>query len=66
VAHAAAIVSIRGKIIFLIDVDNTLLNNDKAAADLKGHLTSEVGEQKQERYWARFERLRQELNLKPA
>jgi len=50
-----------GTISFLIDVDNTLLNNDRVAADLKGHLTREVGAERQERYWTLFEHLRQEL-----
>lgn len=49
------------KIVFLIDVDNTLLNNDRVAADLKRHLSSAVGENCQERYWKLFEQLRQEL-----
>ena len=51
----------RSKIVCLIDVDNTLLNNDRVAADLKRHLSCEVGEDRQERYWALFEQLRQEL-----
>src|SRR5580704_10218898 len=50
-----------GNIVFLIDVDNTLLNNDRVADDLKRHLTREVGAERQERYWAIFEQLRQEL-----
>ncbi len=51
----------RGKVVFLIDVDNTLLDNDHVADDLKRHLTREVGAERQERYWALFEQLRQEL-----
>jgi FMN phosphatase YigB (HAD superfamily) len=51
----------RGKIVFLLDVDNTLLDNDRVAEDLKRHLTRAVGAQRQERYWALFEQLRQEL-----
>jgi len=50
-----------GKINFLVDVDNTLLNNDRVADDLKRYLTREVGAERQERYWALFEQLRQEL-----
>jgi hypothetical protein len=49
------------KVVFLLDVDNTLLDNDRVAADLKHHLTREVGAELQERYWALFEQLRQEL-----
>jgi len=50
-----------GKIDFLLDVDNTLLNNDRVADDLKRHLTRKVGAERQERYWQLFEQLRQEL-----
>ena len=48
-------------IVFLLDVDNTLIDNDRVAADLKRHLTREVGAERQERYWAIFEALRAEL-----
>ncbi len=51
----------RSQIVFLVDVDNTLLDNDRVAADLKRHLTREVGAERQERYWALFEELRQQL-----
>jgi hypothetical protein len=46
---------------FLFDVDNTLLDNDRVAADLKRHLEREVGQERQERFWAIFEELRTEL-----
>lgn len=51
----------RSPVVFLLDVDNTLLNNDRVAEDLQRHLTREVGEERQARYWAIFEELRQEL-----
>jgi hypothetical protein len=47
--------------VFLFDVDNTLLDNDKVTVDLKEHLEREVGHERQQRYWAIFERLRAEL-----
>jgi FMN phosphatase YigB (HAD superfamily) len=47
--------------VFLFDVDNTLLDNDAVAADLRRHLTSEFGAARQQRYWDEFERLRAEL-----
>jgi FMN phosphatase YigB (HAD superfamily) len=47
--------------IFLFDVDNTLVNNDRVSEDLKRHLASKVGEACQQRYWEIFERLRTEL-----
>ncbi len=49
------------KVVFLIDVDNTLLDNDRVAADLKRYLSQAVGAERQKRYWAIFEQLRQEL-----
>jgi hypothetical protein len=47
--------------VYLFDVDNTLLDNDHVAADLRQHLTEEFGAERQQRYWDEFERLRQEL-----
>ena len=51
----------RHSVIFLFDVDNTLLDNDRVSADLKRHLEKEVGHEGQQRYWAFFEELRAEL-----
>ena len=48
-------------VVFLFDVDNTLLDNDRVTADLKHHLEQTVGHERQENYWAIFERLRTEL-----
>src|SRR5437016_10991 len=48
-------------VVFLLDVDNTLLDNDRVAADLKRHLTKGLGVQRQERYWAIFEELRRQV-----
>jgi phosphoserine phosphatase len=48
-------------VVFLFDVDNTLLDNDRVTDDLKRHLEQTVGHERQENYWAIFERLRTEL-----
>src|SRR5947209_106111 len=48
-------------VVFLLDVDNTLLDNDQVAADLREHLSAAFGAARQERYWAIFEELRSEL-----
>ena len=48
-------------VVFLLDVDNTLLDNDRVVADLMRHLEREVGHERQQRYWAIFEELREEL-----
>src|SRR5215471_5674475 len=49
------------QVVFLFDVDNTLLDNEKVAADLQAHLVSEVGTEGAEEYWHIFEQLRTEL-----
>jgi FMN phosphatase YigB (HAD superfamily) len=49
------------QVVFLFDVDNTLVDNDRIAADLKRHLSKEVGEGRQQQYWEIFEQLRAEL-----
>jgi len=49
------------KVVFLFDVDNTLLNNDQVTRDLQNHLEREVGSYGARRYWAIFESLRSDL-----
>jgi hypothetical protein len=49
------------RVVFLLDVDNTLLDNDRIVEDLKLHLIRAFGAKRQERYWAIFEQLREEL-----
>jgi FMN phosphatase YigB (HAD superfamily) len=46
---------------FLLDVDNTLLDNDRVTEDLKRYLAKAFGAGCQRRYWTIFERLRKEL-----
>jgi len=49
------------KTVFLFDVDNTLLDNDRVTEDLRRHLESQVGPERAQRYWDIFETLRSEL-----
>jgi FMN phosphatase YigB (HAD superfamily) len=49
------------RVVFLFDVDNTLLDNDKVAADLQRHLAIELGAEGAQEYWRIFEQLRTEL-----
>jgi FMN phosphatase YigB (HAD superfamily) len=49
------------EIVFLFDVDNTLLNNDRVLDDLLLHIESEFGAARRDRYLAIFEQLRAEL-----
>ena len=49
------------EVVFLLDVDNTLLDNDAVIEDLKQHLIDAMGAECQQRYWELFEQLREEL-----
>ena len=51
----------RVKVVFLFDVDNTLLDNDHVIADLSQYLKHEVGPQRARCYWTIFEQLRAQL-----
>jgi FMN phosphatase YigB (HAD superfamily) len=48
-------------VVFLLDVDNTLLDNDRIIADLKQYLAQAFGVECQQRYWNIFEQRRAEL-----
>ncbi len=47
--------------VFLFDVDNTLLDNDRISHDLKSYLKREVGHEQEAHYWTIFEQLRAEI-----
>ena len=49
------------RVVFLFDVDNTLLNNDRVIADLRQHLAETFGDALMAEYWKIFEELRTEL-----
>ena len=51
----------KSEVVFLLDVDNTLLDNDRVVADLRKHLGRALGVDRQARYFAIFEELRREL-----
>ena len=48
-------------IVFLVDVDNTLVDNDGIQQDLKDHLERTYGVAARERYWRILEDLFVEL-----
>ena len=48
-------------VVFLFDVDNTLLDNDRFAADLSARLEESFGRAGRERYWVINAKLRDEL-----
>jgi len=49
------------KLTYLLDVDNTLLDNDAVIEDLRKHLRNAFGADLERRYWEIFEELRREL-----
>lgn len=49
-------------VVFLLDVDNTLLDNDHIVTDRGHHLTYEFGHESLDRYWDSFEGLRNDLD----
>jgi len=50
--------------VFLVDVDNTLVDNDRIQDDLKRHLEREFGVACRDRYWAILEQLFSELGYR--
>jgi FMN phosphatase YigB (HAD superfamily) len=48
-------------LVYLVDVDNTLLDNDAVIDDLRKHLRDAFGAECEQRYWEIFEELRREL-----
>jgi len=51
----------QGGVVFLLDCDNTLLDNDGVQEDLRDHLAREFGAVHRDRYWGILEELRAEL-----
>jgi len=51
-------------VVFLVDVDNTLLDNDAIQQDLKDHLAETYGDTTRDRYWRILEDLFVELGYR--
>jgi FMN phosphatase YigB (HAD superfamily) len=51
----------RSRVVWLFDVDNTLLDNDRVERDLADHLEQVFGADCRDRYFTIFERLRHQL-----
>jgi FMN phosphatase YigB (HAD superfamily) len=52
-----------GESVFLFDVDNTLLDNDRIEVDISQHLEEQCGAAGRDRFWAIFEALRGEFGF---
>jgi FMN phosphatase YigB (HAD superfamily) len=48
-------------VVFLLDVDNTLIDNDHIVEDMRRYLTNAFGRESQERYWKIFEERREAI-----
>jgi FMN phosphatase YigB (HAD superfamily) len=53
--------SAASRVVFLFDVDNTLVDNDRVQAHLKEHLAQTYGAATRDRYWDILEELREQL-----
>ena len=49
------------EVVYLVDVDNTLLDNDRVSSDLRAKLARDFGPACEEQYWKILEQLRTEL-----
>lgn len=49
------------EVVFLLDVDNTLLDNDRFGADLSARLERDFGAVERQRYWDLYDQLRAEV-----
>src|SRR5258706_2079550 len=56
--------TLSNSIVFLVDVDNTLLDNDRIQDDIKRHLDREFGVAARERYWTILEQLFADLGYR--
>src|SRR5689334_3458901 len=54
--------TMRHRAVFLLDVDNTLFDNDALEHDLRSYLERELGAGAAQRYWEIFEQLRSQLS----
>lgn len=50
-------------LVFLLDVDNTLIDNDKVKSDLDAHLKVELGPALTARFWELYEQAREETGV---
>ena len=48
-------------VVFLFDVDNTLIDNDRIIADMMHHLEQDIGAAPAKKYWEYFEAIRGEI-----
>jgi FMN phosphatase YigB (HAD superfamily) len=50
-------------LVFLLDVDNTLIDNDAVKDDINEHIKVQMGEQLTQRFWELYEKARQQSDV---
>jgi len=53
----------KNELVFLLDVDNTLLDNDRVKADMAARLLEILGDEGSKRFWDLYEEVRKELDV---
>src|SRR5688500_6546609 len=51
------------RLVFLFDVDNTLLDNDRVKADMRAALLKLLGTKGVDRFWELYEQVRKEFDV---
>lgn len=51
------------KLVFLLDVDNTLIDNDRLKSDLADRIEQMIGQEKSRRFWEIYEQVRDETEV---
>jgi FMN phosphatase YigB (HAD superfamily) len=57
------IYNVKAKLAFMLDVDNTLINNDQVKTDVSNQMTNLIGEEKAARFWELYEAVRLETDV---
>ncbi|MDB5078401.1 MAG: hypothetical protein JWP00_325 [Chloroflexi bacterium] len=57
------IYNVKAKLAFMLDVDNTLINNDQVKTDVSNQMRELIGEEKAARFWQLYEEVRQETDV---
>ncbi len=57
------IYNVKAKLAFMLDVDNTLINNDQVKTDVTNQMLALIGEEKAARFWQLYEEVRKETDV---
>ncbi len=57
------IYNVKAKLAFMLDVDNTLINNDQVKTDVSNQMKNLIGEERAARFWELYEEVRHETDV---